>query len=82
MNYIYPKIYKPVSLEEQQAILTKHFKIKKSQVPVFQATLPGAEAVFVIPHWTLLGKTYEKSLQRVLEAIKSTRSFYNYRDGR
>lgn len=88
MNYTYPKTYQPASLEEQQAILVKHFGIKHSlfpeiplnNVPTFSSS-GGYETLFVIPHWTLLGKTYGEALQRVLEAIASTRSFVNYRDG-
>lgn len=81
MNYTYPKTYQPASLTEQGATLIKHFKLDEKLFPLPIDERPPAEAPFLIPHWTLLGKTYEEALERVFKAIASTRNFVNYREG-
>lgn len=75
----YPKSYKVKSLAKQENILCEHFK----DLPEVSDTLPedASEGLFLIPKWQLLAPTYGEALQRVLEAIKSERSFTNWREG-
>lgn len=72
---------KNISFKEQNKILKKHFGItvKASKKPV--NLHPEAEGIFAVPKWQKLGKTYPEALQKVLDAIKSTRPFHNWRDG-
>lgn len=70
------------SLKEQNKILKKHFGITVD----FPETLPvmdkRAEGYFLIPKWEKIAPTYNEALQKVLDAIKSTRPFYNWVEGK
>lgn len=74
-----------ISIIEQQKILKKAFPKAKIEIPkgfksmaVYNA---NAEDEALIPHWTLIGKDYNDAVQKVLDAIKKSRPFYNYREG-
>lgn len=62
------------TLKEQNKILKKHFNIT--------VKLPKKEVSgYAVPKWQRVASTYPKALQKVLDAIKSTRPFYNWREG-
>lgn len=83
MKYTYPEEYTPRSVEDQWKILTNLFpKLKKKKLPIEWPAIPdGAESLFVIPHWKLIGATYNDAVIAVLAKIKESRPFYNWRDG-
>jgi hypothetical protein len=39
------------------------------------------EGYFAIPHWSLIGRTYQEAVEKVMAAIAAKRPFYNYREG-
>lgn len=74
------------NITEQLNILKKAFPKAKIEIPkgfksmaVYNA---NAEYEQIIPHWTLIGKDYNDAVQKVLDALKKSRPFYNYREGR
>ncbi len=74
---------KPKSAADQLKILREYFpKLPKGDlVPLDNVT--GAEGIFVIPHWSLVAKTYPEAVQKIIDALTKQRGgkFYNYRDG-
>lgn len=75
MNY-----YTKVSLKDQANIIKKHFDIEIGIEK--QPDIGQGEHLFLIPHWSKIAPTYNEALQKVLDAIKSTRPFYNWREGK
>ena len=87
-KYGYLSGYKPLPLTDQVARLKELYpQLKDAQVPEVGELPKGAEGWFAIPNiWkedSLLIGTYNDSLRRVLEMVKSDRDgkFHNYRDG-
>jgi len=72
--------YTKVSLKDQAKILRKHFGITVSiaRPPKLDER---AEHQFLIPSWKKIGKTYNEAVEKVLNKIKETRPFYNWREG-
>lgn len=62
-------------------------KITEQQKQVFEDIKKGiagtlekpTEGTFLIPKWQTIAKTYPEALQKMLDAISASRSFYNYR---
>lgn len=81
MSYTYPKNYKVRSVSNQFKTLKKHFPSMPS-VDMGKKSVKGVgEGTFLIPHWKLLGSTYTEAVEKVMNAIKSSRSWYDYRNG-
>lgn len=74
MNY-----YKKVSLKDQAKIIKKHFGIT---VSIKNPPQNISEELFVIPQWSKVASSYPEALQKVLDVLKSTRPFYNWREGK
>lgn len=74
-------MYTKTSLKEQAKIINKHFgiTIDIKHPPELQNE---AEHLFVIPSWSKIASTYGEAVQKVFDAIKSTRPFYNLREGK
>ena len=71
-----------VPIAEQLKIIKQHFPKVKIVLPKNLPTLPTvAEDLALLPHWTLVGKTYPKAVQKVLDALKKSCPFYNWREG-
>ena len=82
-NYTYPSEYKLKSVTEQANKLRELFPgIGYADENLANQPLPqGAEGYFVIPRWEKVAPTYNEAVQKVLDLIKQTRKFYNYREG-
>lgn len=88
-EYTYPKEFKSQPLTVQVEILCKYFpqlspdltlQFIQNELP--KLTLPeGAEEWMAIPKWEKIADTYSDAVQKTLDAINSTRNFYNYRNG-
>ena len=59
---------------EQNKILKEHFNL------IVEIPYGTPEGMYLIPDWHKVAKTYPEALQKVLDAIKSTRPFYNWRE--
>lgn len=64
----------PKSYKEQKSILATHFP--NLSFPKLK------EDKYFIPHWKQIDATYSGAVQKILDAIKSTRPFYNWREGK
>lgn len=83
MPYTYPENYKAKPLAEQGETLKKLFPKLKINIPT--AYFSGnneTDGVALIPHWTLIAKTYNKAAIESLALIKESRPFYNWLEGR
>ncbi len=82
-DYVYPPGYGPKDITDQTNILRELFPgVGYAKEALAKAPLPkGAEAFFAIPQWQKMAETYEKAVEKVLEALASQRAFYNYRKG-
>jgi hypothetical protein len=85
-EYDYPDGYAVKSVCEQLVELSKHFPgLNTSEVLACSkelATLPqGAEGWFVVPRWKKVASSYNEAVEKVLDLIGKTRTFYNYRQG-
>lgn len=81
MKYTYPKNYKVKSVDRQLEILQSLFDFPigtKADDPIEEIK---SEGLFAIPHWKLLGSTYNEAVSKVLETIKSSRPAYDWRSG-
>lgn len=82
MNYTYPKTYKNKPVTEQLTTLQSLFpELKNAKGDINLETEIETEGTFVIPHYRLFG-TYNEAVEKVLEALKSSRTCYNWRDGK
>lgn len=79
MKYTYPKNYKVNTINNQMITLKGLFGIKNLSKPFSPENT--SEGLFAIPHWKLLGSTYNEAVSKVLEAIKSSRSAYDWGSG-
>lgn len=80
MSYSYPTSYKPKSLEAQAKILKKYFKgLKLPEVPDSVLHSTDGEALFLIPHWRLLG-TYQEACEKAWQWLSESRKTYKYLD--
>lgn len=68
------------TLKQQADILRKSFGITIS-VAKPPKLIAAADGLFVIPKWSKLAPTYGEALQKVFDAIKKERPFYNWREG-
>lgn len=73
--------YKSVPLKEQVKILKKHFKCTVGMPDTVPLLPTGAEEYFLIPSWRKIAPTYPEAVQKALNALKSTRPFYNLQEG-
>ena len=96
-NYAYPKEYGgPKTILDQIKLIGAMFGLETAQAIEFAKNLPalpeGAEGWFAIPKVSAIAKKYFpaitdnsaqycEAVKLVLEKIKSSRSFYNYREG-
>lgn len=81
MKYKYPKTYKNKPVTEQLKTLKALFpKVKNAKGDIDLATGIESEGQFIIPNPKLFG-TYHQAVAKVLEALKSSRACYDYRDG-
>lgn len=88
-EYTYPKEFKQQPLNVQIEVLCKYFpqlspdltlQFIQNELP--KLTLPeGAEGWMAIPKWEKIATAYSEAVQKTLDAINSTRNFYNYRSG-
>ncbi len=83
-NYGYPQGYAVKPVCEQLVKLSKHFKgLNTSSVLACSKELPvlpaGAEGWFVVPRWEKVASSYNEAVEKVLDLIGKTRTFYNYR---
>jgi len=84
-SYVYPNGYKVKGIAEQVATLRQLFPELKDAT--FDESIaarplpPNAEGWFAIPRWEKLSSSYGGAVDKVLAAIKSKRTFYNYREG-
>lgn len=75
---------KPKPVADQLKILREYFpELPSGDLSPIECSMEGAEGIFVIPHWSLVAKTYPEAVQKVLDALKKQRKgkFYNYRSG-
>lgn len=79
MNYTYPKQYKIRKIKDQVKLLENLLGIKTAAL--FYLDSGVGEGLFAIPHWKLLGSTYNDAVLKVMEVIKKQRSCYDYRSG-
>lgn len=82
MIYTYPKTYKNKLVSKQLEILKKAFpevKKWKGSIDVDESIM--TEGIFIIPNPKLFG-TYNQAVLAVIEALKKSRSAYDYRDGK
>lgn len=78
--YTYPKNYKPHTLGEQFQVLHKAFpEVKKLIFGQEVAKREATDDIFLIPHWKLIGQTYNEAVERVMAAIAASRPTYDYR---
>jgi hypothetical protein len=85
-NYGYPQGYAVKPVCEQLVELAKHFNgLNTSSVLACSKELPalpqGAEGWFAIPRWEKVAETYNQAVEKVLDLIGKTRTFYNYHKG-
>jgi hypothetical protein len=85
-NYGYPSGYAVKPVCEQLVELSKHFNgLDTNGVLACSKELPalpaGAEGWFAVPRWEKVAKSYNEAVERVLDLIAKTRTFYNYRKG-
>lgn len=90
--YTYPENYKVKTLNEQKDILQDIFREIKPKsffsalaVSTFDnpEKLPiESDGNFLIPHWTLIAKTYNEAVEKVLALIAKSHPFYNWRKGK
>ena len=85
-NYGYPPRYAMKPVCEQLVELSKHFNgLNTNDVLACSKELPalpsGAEGWFAVPRWEKVAKTYNEAVEKVLDLIGKTRTFYNYRKG-
>ena len=85
-NYGYPQGYAVKPVCEQLVELSKHFNgLNTNDVLACSKELPalpaGAEGWFAVPRWEKVAKTYNEAVEKVLDLIGKTRTFYNYRKG-
>lgn len=68
-----------MTFTDQNKILNKYLGVivKAKKIP----THKEADGVFLVPEWEKVGKTYSEALQKVLDALKKDRQFFNYRKG-
>lgn len=74
-------MYTKNPLKEQAKIIKKHFGITMNLPETVPLVPEGMEHWFLIPEWKKVAPTYNEAVQKVLDAIKSTRPFYNWREG-
>lgn len=82
MPYTYPENYKVKPLEKQGETLKKLFPKLKINIPT--AYFSGnneTDGVALIPHWTLIAKTYNEAAIESLALIKESRPLYNWLEG-
>ncbi len=85
-NYGYPQGYAVKPVCEQLVELSKHFNgLNTSSVLACSKELPalpaGAEGWFAVPRWEKVASSYNEAVEKVLDLIGKTRTFYNYRKG-
>ena len=85
-NYGYPSGYAVKPVCEQLVELSKHFNgLNASSVLAYSKELPvlplGAEDWFAVPRWEKVAFSYNEAVEKVLDLIGKTRTFYNYRKG-
>jgi len=92
-SYGYLSGYKPAGIVAQINRLREVFsgigfanQDLLAQIENGKLELPkGAEGWFAIPNWmknpAIFGKTYAEAVQKVLDMVKQSRAFYNYREG-
>jgi len=84
-GYSYPEDHRVKDIADQVQILKSAFPELKDATydESIAAKLlpPNAEGWFVIPRWEKLGSMYGEAVDKVLQAIGSSRTFYNYREG-
>lgn len=85
-NYGYPQGYAVKPVCEQLVELSKHFNgLDTSSVLACSKELPalpaGAEGWFAVPRWEKVAKSYNEAIEKVIDLIGKTRTFYNYRKG-
>lgn len=82
MKYTYPKSYKVKPIKEQYQKIFELFEIKLNQIGNKSIDhLPKSEGIFVIPHWKLIGDTYNDAVLKVMEIMKASRPTYDWRSG-
>lgn len=64
------------TLTEQHKELKKHFP----KIAPLPKELPRGD-LYLFPHWSTVAKSYPNAVQKVLDVLKSTRPFYNWREG-
>lgn len=76
---------KPKGITEQTNILRQSFPgIGFADEKIAHGKMPkGAEGWFAIPKWETMAETYGEAVQKVIDAIKTSRNgkFYNYCEG-
>ena len=85
-TYGYPQGYTIKPICEQLVALSKHFpKLDAGPMLACSKELPnppaGAEGPFVVPKWQKVVATYNESLEKAIDILGGTRTFYNYRKG-
>lgn len=82
MNYTYPKNYKNKPVTEQLKTLKTLFsEVKNAKGEIDLATELEAGGQFIIPNPKLFG-TYNEAVKKVLEALKSSRACYDWKEGK
>ena len=82
----YPQGYAAKPVCEQLVVLAKHFPGLDAGPALacskeLLARPQGAEGWFAVPKFEKVGKTYNEAVEKVLDLIAKTRTFYNYRKG-
>ena len=85
-NYGYPQGYAVKPICEQLVALARHFPgLDAGSVLACSKELVGrpqeAEGWFAVPKFEKIGKSYNEAVEKVLDLITQTRTFYNYRKG-
>lgn len=73
--------YKIKSHKEQIKILNEIFKADFSVPDMPKAINHSGEGVFAIPHYRLIGPTYNDALMKVFKALSDSRPCYDYQSG-
>lgn len=81
-EYRYPIYYHVKSVWDQIKTLKSFFPELKNatfdEEIIYGLPHPNAEGWFLIPRWEKIAKTYNKAVEKVLNAIKKQRKFYSF----
>ncbi len=88
----YPAEYAPQPIIEQVQIIHKFFPelsldltmrfINEVMPNILMPETPGLWFWSAFPAWEKIGNTYNEAVERILKVLASTRTLYNYREGK